>query len=115
MNDWPTILLTVVYAAAALLALIRIVHGPGVLDRIVASDVLLVTLMCALGTEMAVNGHTHNLPILLVLAMFGVVGSFTVSRFLVTASDPSRDDEAAPAHPSADTATQARRGGDHER
>lgn len=101
MTDWLTILLTAVYATTATLCVIRIVRGPGVLDRIVASDVLLVTLMCALGTEMAVNGHTYNLPILLVLAMFGVVGSFTVSRFLVTASDPSREDEAAAGHPSA--------------
>lgn len=92
MPTWLTILLVVVYGATAALCILRIVRGPSVLDRIVASDVLLVTLMCALGTEMAVTGHTHSMPILIVLAMFGVIGSFAVSRFLVTAKDPLRDE-----------------------
>lgn len=76
----------VMLGVGALLAMYRIVIGPSVLDRIIAGDVLVATVMCALATEMALNGHTDNLPVLLVLALFAVLGSFSVARFL-----PARD------------------------
>ena len=72
----------VLFGAAALCAVYRIVKGPSVLDRVIASDVLVSTLMCALGAEMAFNHHTDTLPILLALALFGVLGSLSVARFL---------------------------------
>lgn len=72
---------TVLFGAGALCALYRIVRGPTVLDRVVASDVLVVIVMCALGAEMAYNRHTHTLPVLLVLALFGFLGSLAVARF----------------------------------
>ncbi|MFU0804181.1 MAG: Sodium:proton antiporter [Pseudoclavibacter caeni] len=106
MPMWLVAVLVVVYTTAGGLSLLRIIRGPSVLDRVVASDVLVATLMCALGTEMAVTGHVWAMPILLVLAMFGVVGSFAVARFLATARDPLRDgdgpagpDPAVPAGP----------------
>lgn len=74
------------FAAGALLALYRIVVGPSVLDRVIACDVLVATVICALGAEMAFNRHTDNLPVLLVLALFAVLGSVSVARFL-----PARD------------------------
>lgn len=77
---------SVMFAVGALLAVYRIVVGPSVLDRVIASDVLVATLICALGAEMALNRHTDNLPVLLVLALFAVLGSLSVARFL-----PARD------------------------
>ncbi|MBG6213022.1 MAG: sodium:proton antiporter [Cryobacterium sp.] len=76
----------VMFAVGALLAVYRIVVGPSVLDRVIASDVLVATIICALGAEMALNRHTDTLPVLLVLALFAVLGSFSVARFL-----PARD------------------------
>jgi multicomponent Na+:H+ antiporter subunit F len=76
----------VLFAASALLAVYRIARGPSVLDRVVAGDVLVSTVICALGAEMAINRHTDTLPVLLVLALFAVLGSFSVARFL-----PNRD------------------------
>ena len=72
----------VVFGAAALLTLWRIVVGPSILDRAVASDVLLTLVMCVLGSEMAVNHHTRTLPVLLVIAALGVFGSITIARFV---------------------------------
>ncbi|REJ06760.1 sodium:proton antiporter [Microbacterium bovistercoris] len=72
----------VVFGIAAVLTLIRIVRGPSILDRAVASDVLLTEVMCVLGAEMAINGHTRNIPVLLVIAMVGVFGSIAVARFV---------------------------------
>ncbi|MDJ0376172.1 monovalent cation/H+ antiporter complex subunit F [Cryobacterium sp. PH31-L1] len=77
---------SVMFAVGALLSVYRIVIGPSVLDRVIASDVLVATIICALGTEMALNRHTDTLPVLLVLALFAVLGSLSVARFL-----PGRD------------------------
>jgi len=72
----------VVFGVAAILTMIRIVRGPSILDRAVASDVLLTEVMCVLGAEMAINGHTRNIPVLLIIAAVGVFGSIAVARFV---------------------------------
>ncbi|MFT4259706.1 monovalent cation/H+ antiporter complex subunit F [Microbacterium sp.] len=71
-----------VFGVAAVLTVIRIVRGPSILDRAVASDVLLTEVMCVLGAEMAINGHTRNIPVLLIIAAVGVFGSIAVARFV---------------------------------
>lgn len=71
-----------VFGIAAILTVIRIVRGPSILDRAVASDVLLTEVMCVLGAEMAINGHTRNIPVLLIIAAVGVFGSIAVARFV---------------------------------
>nr|WP_166790754.1 monovalent cation/H+ antiporter complex subunit F [Cryobacterium mannosilyticum] len=77
----------VLFGAGALCAVYRIIRGPTVLDRVVASDVLVATVICALGAEMAVDRHTDNLPVLLALALFAVLGSLSVARFLTGRGD----------------------------
>ncbi|MEV7799545.1 monovalent cation/H+ antiporter complex subunit F [Microbacterium foliorum] len=72
----------VVFGVAAILTIVRIVRGPSILDRAVASDVLLTEVMCVLGAEMAINGHTRNIPVLLIIAAVGVFGSISVARFV---------------------------------
>ena len=72
----------VVFGVAAILAVIRIVRGPSILDRAVASDVLLTELLCVLGADMAINGHTRSIPLLLIIAAIGVFGSIAVARFV---------------------------------
>lgn len=76
------IIVGVLLGASGLCSLYRIVRGPSVLDRVIAADVLMATVMCALGADMAFNNHTDTLPVLLVLALFGVLGSISVARFL---------------------------------
>ncbi len=72
----------IMFGIGSLAAVYRIVTGPSLLDRVIASDVLVVTIMCVLGAEMAVNHHTDTLPVMLVLGMFGIVGSVSVARFM---------------------------------
>jgi len=60
----------------------RIVIGPSILDRAVASDVLLTEVMCVWGAEMAINHHTRSLPLLLIIAAVGVFGSISIARFV---------------------------------
>ena len=80
-----SVLVTVIYvvfAIAGLLTLWRIITGPSILDRAVASDVLLTLIMCVLGAEMAINHHTRTLPLLLIVAAVGVFGSISIARFV---------------------------------
>lgn len=81
MNVMLTIIM-IVFGVAAMLTLVRIVIGPSILDRTVASDVLLTEVMCVLGAEMAINGHTRNIPVLLIIAAVGVFGSISVARYV---------------------------------
>ena len=82
MNDVLLIAIYIVFAVAALLTLWRIIIGPSILDRAVASDVLLTEVMCILGAEMAINQHTRTLPVLLIIAAVGVFGSVSIARFV---------------------------------
>ncbi|MFC3621630.1 monovalent cation/H+ antiporter complex subunit F [Microbacterium aurantiacum] len=71
-----------VFGIAALLILWRVIVGPSILDRAVASDVLLTLVLCVLGADMAINHHTRSLPVMLIIAAVGVFGSIAIARFV---------------------------------
>lgn len=68
-------------SVAALLALVRLVRGPALLDRVVAAEVLLALMVAAVGAEAAINRRTETLPVLAVLSLLGFVASVAVVRF----------------------------------
>lgn len=87
------VLLVAIYAVfgiAALLTLWRVITGPSILDRAVASDVLLTLVMCVLGAEMVINKHTRSLPVLLIIAAVGVFGSIAIARFVARKDNADR-------------------------
>lgn len=84
------VVIFVVFAVAAVLTLWRIVIGPSILDRAVASDVLLTEVMCVLGADMAINQHTRSLPIMLIIAAVGVFGSVSIARFVARKDNADR-------------------------
>ncbi|WP_261166598.1 MrpF/PhaF family protein [Microbacterium sp. Marseille-Q6965] len=71
-----------IFAVAAAVALVRLVRGPSILDRAVASDVLLTEVMCLIGAEMVINRHADTLPLMLIIAAVGVFGTVAVARFV---------------------------------
>lgn len=75
--------LTGLLSATALLALARMYRGPSLLDRVVATELLLATALGAVGAEAAVNRHSTTLPVLVVLSLLGFVGSVSLVRFAV--------------------------------
>ncbi|GLY07084.1 MULTISPECIES: monovalent cation/H+ antiporter complex subunit F [Actinoplanes] len=77
------VIVTLLLSAGAVLALVRMVRGPSVLDRIVATDVLLAIVMVAIATEVAFTRDATGLPVLVVLSILGFVGSVSVARFAV--------------------------------
>ncbi|MFU8871306.1 monovalent cation/H+ antiporter complex subunit F [Micromonospora sp. SL4-19] len=83
MTIFLAVALTVLLSVTALLALARIYRGPSLLDRVVAADLLLSSMLGAVGAEAAVNRHTGTLPVLVVLALLGFVGSVSLVRFAV--------------------------------
>jgi len=68
------------FAAGGALAVFRAVRGPTILDRMIASDVLLTTTMLVLGTVMALQRRTDLLPVLLVLAAGAAFATIAVAR-----------------------------------
>ncbi|MBM0229306.1 MULTISPECIES: monovalent cation/H+ antiporter complex subunit F [Micromonospora] len=83
MTTLLAVVLTVLFSVTALLALARIYRGPSLLDRVVAADLLLSTMLGAVGAEAAVNRHATTLPVLVVLSLLGFVGSVAMVRFAV--------------------------------
>ncbi|WP_166870173.1 MULTISPECIES: monovalent cation/H+ antiporter complex subunit F [unclassified Salinibacterium] len=82
MTDVVFLAIAGLFTVAALLAVVRIVRGPSIIDRMVASDNLLTTLMLIIGAEMVYNGHTTTIPIMLVLAATAIFGSIAVARYV---------------------------------
>ncbi|PRY69020.1 multisubunit sodium/proton antiporter MrpF subunit [Glaciihabitans tibetensis] len=78
------------FSVGALLALYRVVAGPSILDRMIASDVLLTTLMLIVGAEMVYNEHTRTIPVMLVLAATAMFATVAVARYV------SKQDTSAP-------------------
>jgi len=92
-----TAILTILgLGATALMALIRIVRGPTILDRMVASDVLLTTLLIAVGADMVLRGHTENIPLMTVIAATAVLATITVARYVRRRSSDARHGGEAP-------------------
>lgn len=98
----------VLFSIAAAVAIVRIIRGPAILDRMIATDVLLSTMMCSFAVFMAVTGRADLQFILLAMAFFGFVGSVAVSRYVARSEATLRQDPfAAPDQPSSDESTSA--------
>lgn len=67
---------------AALASIVRIVRGPTILDRMIASDVLLTTLVLAVGTDMVVRGHTDTILLMTVIAATATFATIVVARYV---------------------------------
>lgn len=75
---------------AALMTLLRIYHGPSNLDRALATDVLVVLVTSSAAIFIAWTGDAASLPILVVVALTGFVGSVSVARFMARSKESRR-------------------------
>ena len=87
--------LTVLLCLAAGLTLYRILRGPAVLDRVVATDVLLAVVVAAIAAEAAWSRDATALPVLVVLSILGFVGSVSVARLGSSTAEPDTAASAA--------------------
>lgn len=81
--------MTVVYWLAfamlgggALLALVRLAQGPSLLDRVVATDTLLVIISASLAVYAALARDPALVPVLVVVSLLAFVGSVSVARYI---------------------------------
>jgi multicomponent Na+:H+ antiporter subunit F len=82
--------------AGALLALVRLALGPSLLDRVVATDTLLVIVSAGLAVYAALERDPTLVPVLVVVALLAFVGSVSIARYvggmlLESASGDGRD------------------------
>lgn len=78
----------------AVFAIIRIVRGPTILDRMVASDVLLTTLLIVAGADMVLRRHTENIPLMTAVAATAVLATIAVARYVRRRAErPVREEE----------------------
>ncbi|WP_416446478.1 sodium:proton antiporter [Leucobacter sp. HNU] len=69
-------------------ALIRAIIGPTVLDRMIASDVFLTTVVLGLGGDMVIRQHTDSITLMTAIAATAVFGTITVARHVHRTDGP---------------------------
>lgn len=69
-------------AGGALLALVRLALGPSLLDRVVATDTLLVIVAAGLAVYAALRRDPTVVPVLVVVSLLAFVGSVSVARYI---------------------------------
>ena len=70
----------VLFAFGAVMAVVRLVRGPSLADRMVALDTLLFIGAAALGTYIVRTGETAFVPVIVVVALVAFVGTLVVAR-----------------------------------
>jgi multicomponent Na+:H+ antiporter subunit F len=76
------------FLVSGLLAGIRLVRGPTLVDRVISLDVALVALMGAIGVRIAETGETLYIGILVVIAIVAFTATVVVTRFIETSGRP---------------------------
>lgn len=66
----------------ALLALVRLGAGPSLLDRVVATDTLLVIIAAGLAVHAGLQRDPTVVPVLVVVSLLAFVGSVSVARYV---------------------------------
>lgn len=69
-------------AVAALLCLIRMIRGPGIANRIVAVDTLLLMVVSGLAVQAAITAQDTYLDVMVVAALLAFTGTAMVANFI---------------------------------
>ncbi|MCE0763918.1 monovalent cation/H+ antiporter complex subunit F [Pseudonocardia kujensis] len=69
-------------AAAAVISVVRVLRGPGTLDRIAALDVFVVLIVAASAVYIAIYRDGSTIPLMAAVALVGFVGSVTAARLV---------------------------------
>jgi multicomponent Na+:H+ antiporter subunit F len=79
--SWIVAACGVLLTVGAVLAVVRAEKGPSILDRTVALDIVVTTMIAAVALYAAIERRADVVPVLVVLSLVGFVGSVTVARF----------------------------------
>src|SRR5699024_12130780 len=91
------VLVTVVYIiaflvllASSIMALVRVERGPSMFDRILGLDVITAVLIGMVTVVAAVTRRTDLVPVLIVLALVGFIGTTSIARFAAAETADAR-------------------------
>ncbi|WP_368660373.1 monovalent cation/H+ antiporter complex subunit F [Kocuria sp.] len=84
MNSIVLFLAVLMLAGAAAGVLYRLVKGPALLDRVLASDVLLAIVAAAVCVDMLWQQNTDYLVLTVMISLVGFLASVTFARFVQT-------------------------------
>ena len=73
---------TSAFIVTAACGAIRVLRGPALADRVIALDVILISLMGAIAVNAARTGSTIYLDLLVVIAIVGFTATVAASRFI---------------------------------
>jgi multicomponent Na+:H+ antiporter subunit F len=83
--DGMTVVAVIAHAllgSGALLALVRLARGPSLLDRVVATDTLLVIISASLAVHASLERDPTVVPVLVVVSLLAFVGSVSIARYV---------------------------------
>ncbi|MBF0688761.1 MAG: pH regulation protein F [Cellulomonas sp.] len=83
MNPFDVVVVVggVLLTLGAAFAIVRAEKGPSILDRTVALDIVVTTMIAGVALYAAYFRRADVVPLLVVLSLVGFVGSVTVARF----------------------------------
>ena len=80
--DVVSVIAYALLGGGALLALVRLALGPSLLDRVVATDTLLVIISAGLAVYAALERDPTVVPVLVVVSLLAFVGSVSIARYV---------------------------------
>lgn len=81
------VIASVLLGVGALGAIVRIVRGPSVADRMVALDTLLFIGVGGVGVFVVATGDVTYVPVLVVAVLTAFLGTLVVARYIETETD----------------------------
>ena len=91
-----SVLVFAMLGTGVLFALVRLARGPSLLDRVVATDALLVIISAGLAVYAALTRDRTVVPVLVVVALLGFVGTISVARYVGGMLPEPADDPGTP-------------------
>lgn len=87
---WATLIALIMLGLALLIAVIRIIIGPTLADRVLALDLMTVIAMGFVGTIAIRTGLTLYLDIAIALALLGFLATVALARYILSRAQTRR-------------------------
>jgi multicomponent Na+:H+ antiporter subunit F len=84
----------VLVSATLVLAVLRILRGPTLIDRMIGSDIVLTTVLIVLAAVEVVHGDLTVVPVLVVIGATSVFATVAVARVITPTSNPDGSEDA---------------------
>ncbi len=82
LAEFATFAVLPLMGLAFLIAMVRLVRGPSLADRVVALEVIGATVTCILGVLAIVSGSTAYFDVTLVIALVTFLGTVAVAAYI---------------------------------